>query len=148
MTSQLYEQVQRGKLLWLAFVFVVFEAVILAVVGDELMGIALVATLAGVGLIVITIIVASTLTVTVTTDEVVLRFGWGWPRKRIQRTDILAHHPVRNSWILGWGIRWFPGGTMWNVWGLDAVELELNTGRRFRIGTDDVDGLTAVLALQ
>jgi hypothetical protein len=34
---------------------------------------------------------------------------------------------------------------MWNVWGLDAVELELDTGRRFRIGTDQPVELTDAL---
>ena len=30
---------------------------------------------------------------------------------------------VRNKWWHGWGVRWVPGGSMYNVWGLDAVEL-------------------------
>ena len=76
---------------------------------------------------------------------VTVAFGRGWPRKVIVRSDIVSLRPVRNHWILGWGIRWFPGGWMWNVWGLDAVELELVSGRRFRIGTDDIDGLTTAL---
>jgi hypothetical protein len=45
------------------------------------------------------------------------------------------------------GIRWIARGALWNVWGLDAVELELKSGRIFRIGTDDVGGLVAALAV-
>ena len=86
------------------------------------------------------------LQVEVTPGAVVMSFGWGWPRKTIQRSDIVAHHVVRHSPLLGWGIRWFKGGTMWNVWGLDAVELQLDTGRKFRIGTDDPAGLDAALS--
>ena len=145
MAAALYERIQRGKLIWLAFVFVAVEAVILTAVRDELTAPLLITVLAAGGLVVAVILIASTLTVSVTAEEIVLRFGWGWPQKRIRRTDVLAHRAVRNHWMLGWGLRWFPGGTMWNVWGRDAIELELASGRKFRIGTDDVPGLTAVL---
>lgn len=88
---------------------------------------------------------ASRLTTTVTRDEVMVEFRWGWPRRVIDRTHIVQHSRVRNSWIYGWGLRWIPGGMLWNVWGLDAVELQLDGGRRFRIGTDDPTGLDAAL---
>jgi plasmid stabilization system protein ParE len=39
--------------------------------------------------------------------------------------------------LYGWGIRLTPSGWMFNVSGLDAVELTLRSGKRFRIGTDD-----------
>jgi len=45
------------------------------------------------------------------------------------------------SWLVGWGIRWTGSGWLFNVSGLDAVELSLKSGRRFRIGTDDPRGL-------
>jgi hypothetical protein len=41
--------------------------------------------------------------------------------------------------MTGWGIRALHKGWLWNIAGLDAVELELKTGRVFRIGTDDAD---------
>jgi len=88
----------------------------------------------------------SSLTTTVTASEVTTRFRWGWPRKKIQRPNILSHAPARNRWFYGWGIRWIPNGMLWNVWGLDAVELTLAGGRRFRIGTDDPNGLDAALS--
>ena len=53
---------------------------------------------------------------------------------------------VRNSWWYGFGIRWFPGGTLWNVWGLDAVEFDLVKGRKLRIGTDEPEQLLAALS--
>jgi hypothetical protein len=34
---------------------------------------------------------------------------------------------------------------MYNVWGLDAVELELNSSHVFRIGTADADRLLAAI---
>ncbi|NIO58532.1 MAG: hypothetical protein GTO33_04090 [Acidobacteria bacterium] len=103
------------------------------------------AVVATVTLVAVIIVIASIMRVTVTDEAVTVAFGRGWPRKVIARGDIQSVRPVRNSWILGWGIRWFPGGWMWNVWGLDAVELELASGRRFRIGTDDTDRLEMAL---
>jgi hypothetical protein len=37
---------------------------------------------------------------------------------------------------------------MYNVWGLDAVELELQSGKKFRIGTDEPAELLAILSLR
>jgi hypothetical protein len=37
---------------------------------------------------------------------------------------------------------------MYNVWGLDAVEFELSSGKVFRIGTDEPEEPLAVLSLQ
>ena len=48
---------------------------------------------------------------------------------------------VRNRWYYGWGIRRVPGAWMFNISGLDAVELTLRSGKRFRLGTDDPQGL-------
>ncbi len=89
----------------------------------------------------------SRLTVTVGNGEVVTAFGIGWP-KHVERLDeIVAVREVRNKWIYGWGIRRLPDGWMYNVWGLQAVELDLASGKSFRIGTDDPEGLLAVLTL-
>jgi hypothetical protein len=74
-----------------------------------------------------------------------LAFGLGFPRKTIARADITSHEVVRNSWLLGFGIRWIKGGQMWNVWGLDAVDLALANGKTFRIGTDEPEKLDAAL---
>ena len=89
----------------------------------------------------------SVLTVIVEGDQLRLYFGRGWPRKAIRLRDVVSVSPVRNAWWYGLGIRWIPRGTLWNVWGLDAVELQLASGRVFRVGTDDVEGLVAAIAL-
>ncbi len=85
------------------------------------------------------------LTVEVRVDHVRVAFGAGWPARTIRFEDIVSVVAVRNSWWYGWGIRWIPGGRLWNVWGLDAVELRLTSGKRFRIGTDEPDALLAAL---
>jgi hypothetical protein len=81
------------------------------------------------------------LTVEVTEDELVVAFGPGWFRKRFGIEEILGARVVRNPWYYGWGIRLTPHGWLYNVSGLDAVELELRGDRRFRIGTDEPERL-------
>ncbi|MBE7466405.1 MAG: hypothetical protein HS116_23290 [Planctomycetes bacterium] len=77
--------------------------------------------------------------------EAAVAFGPGLLKKRIDLAEVRAVRPVRNHWACGWGIRYIGGGWMWNVSGLDAVELEFRDGRRFRIGTDDPSGLARAL---
>ena len=50
---------------------------------------------------------------------------------------------MRNSPWYGWAIRWIRQGSLWNAWGLAAVELDLTKGRQFRIGTYEPDELLA-----
>ena len=77
------------------------------------------------------------LTVVVRTDELIVSFGFGAIHKRYLIKDILGVRAVRNPWYYGWGIRLTPHGWMFNVSGLDAVELDLRSKEKFRIGTDD-----------
>lgn len=92
-----------------------------------------------------------TLTVEVNSSLVRLRFGVGLIRKNFRLDEIASCQPVRNKWWWGWGIRLYPGGWLYNVSGLDAVELVLKNGKRFRIGTDEprrlTDAIQARLAL-
>ncbi|MEO1055890.1 MAG: hypothetical protein AAFY28_03155 [Actinomycetota bacterium] len=96
-------------------------------------------------LIGIVIAVFARLTVTVADGRVTAAFGWGWPARTIELADVRSVAAVRNTWWYGWGLRWIPRGTMYNVWGRDAIELELPDDRVFRIGTDDVPGLRAAI---
>lgn len=97
------------------------------------------------GLLFLAVIDATRLTTTVTPSAVTLRFRLGWPSKTIDRSRIVAARRRHNSPLFGWGIRKIPGGWMWNVCGLESVELDLDSGSLFRIGTDDPDGLLAAI---
>jgi len=79
------------------------------------------------------------LTIDIDGRRVLCYFGMGLIRRIVPVSEIAAAHPVRNRWYYGWGIRLTPTGWMFNVSGLDAVELELISGTRFRIGTDRPD---------
>jgi hypothetical protein len=85
------------------------------------------------------------LTVTINERQLEVRFGLGLFRKAIPVPEIVTHRAVRNPWYYGWGIRPILGGWLFNVSGFWAVELQMNKGKRYRIGTDDVAGLRAAL---
>ncbi len=71
-------------------------------------------------------------------DEVVLTFGIGPVKKRIATNQIKEVSIVRNKWYFGWGIRYYGKGWLWNIWGLDGVELTLKDKKsKFRIGTQE-----------
>ena len=97
-----------------------------------------------VGVAVLLVIIAllfSSLTVEVSDGELRFHFGPGFWRKRIALSDVTAATPTQSTWWEGWGIRFTLRGMLYNVSGTDAVEIELRTGRRFRIGTDEPKAL-------
>ena len=145
MSKPIYEHHQAGKLRALCFLYLLVIVMTLWLFGSDMAVVGIVSTLLGGGAVAIVTLSFSRLAVIVDTDMVRLAFGFGFPRKRIARADIISHEVVRNSWLLGFGIRWIKGGRMWNVWGLDAVELVLANGKTFRIGTDEPEKLDAAL---
>lgn len=93
-------------------------------------------TLALLGVMAAVLLLFSTLTVEVGREAILLWFGPGLIRVRFPLSEVRAVRLVRNKWYYGWGIRIIPGGWLYCVSGLDAVELEMADGRRNRIGTD------------
>ncbi len=87
----------------------------------------------------------SRLSVSIEGDTIHLRFGRGWPHKEIALADVATADIVRNKWWFGFGIRYTPHGWLYNVWGLDAVQLDFTSGKSFRIGTDEPDELMAAI---
>jgi hypothetical protein len=94
------------------------------------------AALLTLALLVVMALLFGSLTVDVSRDSVLIRFGPGIIRKRFALPDVRGVGTVRNKWYYGWGIRMLPNGWLYNVSGLDAVELEMADGSRQRIGTD------------
>jgi hypothetical protein len=85
------------------------------------------------------------LSVVVEDDVLKLWFGPGVIRRTFPLRDIDFVEVVRNRWYWGWGIRWSPRGWLYNVSGLDAVELLVKNGKRYRIGTDDPQALAQAI---
>ena len=90
-------------------------------------------------------LVFSSLTVEVNGKELRWYFGPGFWTYRLALDEIETVAVVRNHWWNGFGIRMQPGFRLYNVSGLDAVELRLKSGDVRRIGTDDPQGLSASL---
>jgi hypothetical protein len=87
----------------------------------------------------------SSLTVSLNDRELRWYFGPGLWTYKLPVDQIETVSVVRNQWWNGFGIRVRPGFRLYNVSGLDAVELRLNSGDVCRLGTDDPDGLYAAL---
>lgn len=90
-------------------------------------------------------VVFSSLTVEVSENELRWHFGPGFWTYRLPLDQIQSVAMVRNQWWNGFGIRIGRGRRLYNVSGLDAVELRLKSGEIRRIGTDDPQGLAEAL---
>jgi hypothetical protein len=89
--------------------------------------------------------VFSSLTVEVSDNELRWHFGPGLWAYRVPLSEIQTVAAVRNHWWNGFGIRIGTGFRLYNVSGLDAVELRLKSSDVRRIGTDDPQGLAQAL---
>jgi hypothetical protein len=89
--------------------------------------------------------VFSSLTVEVSDNELRWHFGPALWAYRVPLSEIQTVAAVRNHWWNGFGIRIGTGFRLYNVSGLDAVELRLKSSDVRRIGTDDPQGLAQAL---
>lgn len=96
----------------------------------------------------IALVLFGSLTVGVDSEAVDLAFGVGWVRVSVPLVDVSQARRVRNSWLMGWGVRMIPNGRLYNVSGLDAVELQLVNGRVVRVGSDEPDALLAAIEMR
>lgn len=88
----------------------------------------------------------STLKVSIDEKHIKLKFGYGIFRKKFTLKEIISVRTVRNKWYYGWGIRFIlPNTWIFNVSGLDAVEIKLKNNKTFRIGTDEPKKLEQTL---
>jgi len=129
--------------------FLLFAVVIPIIAADDETTVAITAMLIVFTIALLAIVLLfSRLEVSVSNGRIVTAFGFGRPHREIELADVTAVRQVRNTWIQGWGIRKISKGWMYNVWGLDAVEVQLSSGDVFRIGTDDPENLLAAISLQ
>ena len=143
-----HDQWGYGGLLGLVITVVATLGVIVAVAADSETGAIVLLTAGWIPLIGLIVLAFSRLRVVVDSTDVRIAFLFGWPRKAIPLADVVSAEPVRNKWWYGWGIRRTPQGWMWNVHGLDAVELSLANGKTFRIGTDEPQDLVGAITIR
>ena len=98
-------------------------------------------TLLVLGLMIFFLALFATLTTRVNRQDLNIRFGIGLIQKRFVLQDVEEYRVVKNPWYYAWGIHAIPGGWIFNVSGWDAVELRMKSGGRYRIGTNDPQGL-------
>ncbi len=91
-------------------------------------------------MVLILFILASFTTLTASLDESCLRikFGYGIFARKFLLNQIASVQSVKNHWYYGWGVKvWFwPYMWIYNVSGVDAVEIIMRNGKIYRIGTD------------
>jgi hypothetical protein len=138
-----YRHTQRGTTLLATMLLAGFLAAVLAFLNPAPPGLWILSVVA-IGSMVLAWLFSS-LTVEVNEQDLHWHFGPGLWTYRIALADIESFRPVRNKWWYGFGIRKSPGFRLYNVSGLDAVELRLKAGGVRRIGTDDASGLAAAL---
>lgn len=126
---------------------------LILIIAAFLVGASLLVDDSGASFFILTLVVAlsligllfNSLTVIIEASCIRLIFGVGLIHRRIPMERVESAIPVRNSWWYGLGIRLTPRGWMWNIQGLDAVELTYADGGRFRIGTADPEGLSSAI---
>src|ERR1043166_7808990 len=98
------------------------------------------------GIVLLVTLLFKDLTVTVDELSFTVSFGVGLIKKKIPLADIVSCKKVRNKWYWGYGIRYGRGFILYNISGLDAVELEVKgKKRKVRIGTDEPDELCTAI---
>jgi hypothetical protein len=133
-----YEHKQPGKLIrWTMILTIVAFVVIMTVAKIWTYPIAVQL----IPIVVLLILLAcailfDSLTVRITESRLSFHFGPGLIRRSFELKEIEEAEIVRNQWWYGWGIRLTPHGWMYNVSGMDAVQITLRGGKKFRIGTD------------
>lgn len=145
-TMKDYHHTQRGLLIQvligLVSIAILVTAVVSFIYGSISGG---VISLAVAVLLILVLCLFHSLTVHVSKELIQVKFGVGLIHTSFSVSEIRAVKTVRNHWISGWGIRWIPGGWLFNVSGFDAVELNMANGRRYRIGTDEPQALLAAI---
>lgn len=100
------------------------------------------------GMLVLFLALFGSLTVSVGSSSVGIRFGVGFIRRGFRLEEVESCEAVRNPWWYGWGIKKIPKGWLFNVSGLDAVELTMRNGTVYRIGTDEPEKLSGAIQMR
>jgi hypothetical protein len=88
------------------------------------------------------------LTTIVTESTLTVRYGIGLLAFRFPLSEITQITERTVPWYAGYGIRWVGDAWLFNVSGRDAIEVTFASGRKVWVGTDDPDGLAAILRLR
>ncbi len=86
------------------------------------------------------------LTIIIDDKSVSFKLGIGLVGKTYKITDLRSCRPVTNTALAGVGIRMLPNGWLYNVTGLDAIELQFrNKNSVIRIGTNRPEEISEII---
>jgi hypothetical protein len=83
------------------------------------------------------LLLCGTLTINITNERFSFWFGIGLIRFNYTIAEIAECVEATNPWWYGFGIHLTFDGWLYNVSGLDAVQITLKNGRKLRVGTDE-----------
>ncbi len=131
-----YKEFQFG---WLIFILIIPTQILITYLfindlGDKPMGIIGFLIFSSIFILIYSFFYG--LTTRVTAYKITVVFGIGFPRRTIALDRIKGVETVKTPWYYGWGIRFFPTGMLYNISGLQGVELKFNdTEDVIRIGS-------------
>ena len=116
----MYSHRQHGHVIkWAATIVAGISALIIYILAPHLSSVAL----AAVSLAIALSFVFGRMTMEVNDRQLSWWFGPGVWKKTVPFAEITSAEAVRNNWWWGWGIRYYGKGWLYNVSGLDAVEI-------------------------
>ncbi len=96
-------------------------------------------------LMIVLAVLFSSMTIKIDDGHLSWHFALKFWKKSLDLQDIRAVQVVRNRWWYGWGIKRIPGGWLYNVSGMSAVELQLPDERTIRLGSDEPEKLARTI---
>ena len=151
MAERIYDHSQLG---WIVMVTLGFTQVIFSIQYIFGLGSSTTTFLGYLCLSAVTFFIASLfykLRVLVNESGIHLIYGIGLVKIHLKPDCVKSVRMVKNPWYYGMGIRIIPRGTLYNIQGIDAVEIIYEDGRRermVRIGSDEVHILKAFLDIK
>lgn len=137
---------QFGKLSVIILVpMLILSLVLLLFIGyDDLILVGILILLAITSLL--CILIFYKLTISIDSDNLSFKLGVGLVSKKYLIADIKSCKPVKNNPFYGIGIRLIPEGWLYNVTGLEAIELSFkNRNSKIRIGTNQPEEIAAMI---
>ena len=138
-----YHHQQTGWVMLIGFGLTFLALLIVSVfLATHVSALSALVTLFSAALIAVLLAMFSSMTVEITDDKLSWYFGPRFWKNTISLAEIEDATPIRTKWYWGYGIKFFgPDRWLYNVSGLEAVEIKLKSGGWIRIGTNDVGGL-------
>ena len=132
----IYKEEQVGWFSNLALLLIPAIILILFILEDNLRTDGLILILIVISVFVVSFLLFYKLKVIVNDKFVIISFGIGLIRKKILIADLATVRKSRSKWYNGWGIKYLGNGWLYNIQGLNVIELSfINKNNIIRIGT-------------